>query len=146
VLLFIERRRQEMTLRHQLRAAAVGLLALLRNEGPPGGVNVSWGDWSYFVAYTAKINGFLPTALAPGLGVLAIAAELVLGLALLIGIWRRSVAWATCGLLTLFALAMTLSFVVKAPLSFSVFADAAGAAAARPYLVMKALLPFRPFM
>src|SRR5262245_56727529 len=28
VLLFIERRRQEMTLRHQLRAAAVGLLAL----------------------------------------------------------------------------------------------------------------------
>ena len=61
------------------------------------------------------------------LGVLAIAAEFVLGLALLIGIWRRPVAWATCGLLTLFALAMTLSFVVKVPLSFSVFADAAGA-------------------
>lgn len=79
----------------------------------PGAVNVSWGDWSHFVAYTAKINGFLLTALAPGLGVLAIAAELVLGLALLIGTWRRPVAWATCGLVTLFALAMTLSFGVK---------------------------------
>jgi uncharacterized membrane protein YphA (DoxX/SURF4 family) len=95
--------------------------------GPPGATNVSWGDWPRFVAYTAKVNNFLPAALAPELAVLATIAELALGLALLFGVWRRLVAWATCGLLTLFALAMTFSFGVKAPLNFSVFADAAAA-------------------
>ena len=95
--------------------------------GPPGAVNVSWGDWSHFVAYTSKVNGFLPATLAPVLAVLATAAELALGLALILGVWRRPVARASCGLLTLFALTMTLSFGVKAPLNFSVFADAAAA-------------------
>jgi hypothetical protein len=79
------------------------------------------------VAYNAKVNSFLPAALAPGLAVFATIAELALGLALLLGIWRRPVAWASCGLLTLFALAMTFSFGVKAPLNFSVFVDAAAA-------------------
>lgn len=59
--------------------------------------------------------------------ILATAAELALGLALILGVWCRPVAWGSCGLLTLFALAMTLSFGVKAPLNFSVFADAAAA-------------------
>jgi len=95
--------------------------------GPPGAPNASWGDFSHFVAYTAKVNSFLPAALAPGLAVLATIAELTLGLALLLGIWRRPVAWASCGLLTLFALAMTFSFGVKAPLNYSVFVDAAAA-------------------
>ena len=40
---------------------------------------------------------------------------------------RRPVAWAGAGLLTLFAMAMMLSFGVKAPLNYSVFADAAAA-------------------
>ena len=35
-------------------------------SGSPGGTNLSWGDWAHFVAYTAKVNGFLPTALAHG--------------------------------------------------------------------------------
>jgi len=95
--------------------------------GPPGAVNVSWGNWSRFVDYTVKVNGFLPAALAPGLSVLATAAETALGLAFLFGVWPRPVAWASCGLFTLFALAMTLSFGVKAPLNFSVFVDAAAA-------------------
>jgi uncharacterized membrane protein YphA (DoxX/SURF4 family) len=95
--------------------------------GPPGAANVSWGDWSHFVAYTAKVNSFLPAILAPGLAVFATIAEFALGLALLLGIWRRPVAWASCGLLTLFALSMTFSFGVKAPLNLSVFVDAAAA-------------------
>ena len=95
--------------------------------GPPGAPNASWGDWSHFVAYTAKVNSFLPAALAPELAVLGTVAELTLGLGLLLGIWRRPVAWASCGLLTLFALAMTFSFGVKAPLNYSVFVDAAAA-------------------
>ena len=79
------------------------------------------------MAYTAKVNSFLPAILAPGLAVFATIAEFALGLALLLGIWRRPVAWASCGLLTLFALAMTFSFGVKAPLDYSVFVDAAAA-------------------
>lgn len=79
------------------------------------------------MAYTAKVNSFLPAAVAPELAVVATVVELALGLALLLGVWRRLVAWATCGLLTLFAVAMTFSFGVKAPLNFSVFVDAAAA-------------------
>ncbi len=95
--------------------------------GPPGGPNVSWGDWAHFVAYTAKVNGFLPSSLAPGLALLATAAEVLLGVALLLRWFPRVVAGATCLLLASFAAAMVLSFGIKAPLNFSVFVDAAAA-------------------
>ena len=95
--------------------------------GAPGSANVSWGDWAHFVAYTATVNHFLPAGMAPALAVLATAAEALLGVALLLGAFPRSVAWASAGLLGLFAGAMTLSLGVKAPLDYSVFADAAAA-------------------
>lgn len=95
--------------------------------GPPGAVNIAWGNWSRFVAYTAKVNSFLPAAVASELAIVATVAELVLGLALLLGVWPRLVAWATCGLITLFAVALTVSFGVKDPLNLSVFVDAAAA-------------------
>jgi putative oxidoreductase len=91
--------------------------------GPPGAATVSWGDWTHFVAYTAKVNGFLPSSLAPTLAVVATAAESLLGIALILGIFRRPVAFASAALFALFAGAMTLSFGVKAPLNFSVFVD-----------------------
>jgi hypothetical protein len=50
--------------------------------GPPGSANVSWGDWAHFVAYTAKVNSFLPGAVAPALAVMATVAEVLLGVAL----------------------------------------------------------------
>jgi putative oxidoreductase len=89
--------------------------------------NVSWGDRPHFVAYTAKVNSFLPEAAAPALAVMATAAEALLGLALLVGVFPRPVALLSAALLTTFALAMTLSFGVKAPLNYSVFVDAAAA-------------------
>jgi putative oxidoreductase len=92
--------------------------------GPPGAATVSWGDWTHFVAYTAKVNSFLPGALAPSLAVVATAAEALLGIALILGIFRRHVAFASAAL---FAGVMTLSFGIKAPLSFSVFVDFAAA-------------------
>lgn len=95
--------------------------------GPPGSANVSWGDWSHFVAYTSKVNSFLPTAVAPYLAVCATAAELLLGVALIAGVFPRTVAWATFMLMVLFAGAMTLSFGIKAPLNYSVLVDAAAA-------------------
>jgi putative oxidoreductase len=95
--------------------------------GPPGAVNVAWGDWTHFVTYTAKVNGFMPSSLAPALAFLATAAETLLALALILGIFPRLVAFASAALFVLFAAAMTASFGVKAPLNFSVFVDAAAA-------------------
>ena len=107
--------------------------------GPPGTAGVSWGDWYHFVAYTAKVNSFVPAVLAPTLAVIATAAEFMLGVALILGVFRRPVAWASALLLALFAGAMTLSFGIKAPLNYSVFVDLAAAFAlsawpAKPHL------------
>lgn len=95
--------------------------------GPPGAATVTWGDWTHFVAYTAKVNSFLPGVFAPVLAIAATAAEALLGITLILGILRRPVAFASAALFALFAGAMTLSFGIKAPLDFSVFVDFAAA-------------------
>ena len=95
--------------------------------GPPGAATVACGDWTHFVAYTAKVNSFLPIALAPALAIIATAAEAVLGITLILGIFQRPVAFASAALFALFAGAMTLSFGLKAPLNLSVFVDFAAA-------------------
>jgi putative oxidoreductase len=102
--------------------------------GAPGAPSVAWGDWSHFVDYTAKVNSFAPSALAPVLAVIATFTEALLGVALILGIFPRPVAFASAALFALFAAAMTVSFGVKAPLNFSVFVDFAAAflLAARP--------------
>ena len=92
--------------------------------GHPGAGNVSLGDWSHFVAYTAMVNSFLPSNWTDALAVAATAAEILLGIGLILGIYPRLVSLASAGLLSLFAFSMTLSFGIKAPLNFSVFADA----------------------
>jgi putative oxidoreductase len=112
-------------------ALAVTILSAVADRfgiwGPPGSANVSWGDWPHFVAYTAKVNSFLPGAVAPPLAIMATVAEALLGVALILGVFRRPVAWASAIVLALFAGAMTLSFGIKAPLNLSVFADVAAA-------------------
>ena len=112
-------------------AIALTLLSAVADRfgfwGPPGTANVSWGDWAHFVAYTAKVNSFLPSALAPSLAVFASATEALLAFALILGIFPRPAALASAALFALFAVAMTVSFGIKAPLNFSVFVDAAAA-------------------
>ena len=58
---------------------------------------------------------------------MATVAEALLGVALILGVFRRPVAWASAIVLALFAGAMTLSFGIKAPHNYSVFADVAAA-------------------
>src|SRR4026209_1288682 len=53
-------------------------------HGRPG---VSWGNMMQFNAYVAKLNWFLATAVIPLIGWAATAAEILLGLGLLIG-WQ----------------------------------------------------------
>jgi len=89
--------------------------------GPYGARNVSWGDWKHFVGYVATLNWFVPKALIPALSVLETTIETALGVALLVGVWQRIVAWCSAGLLLSFALTMSIALGIVAPLSYSVF-------------------------
>jgi uncharacterized membrane protein YphA (DoxX/SURF4 family) len=95
--------------------------------GGPEAKGVSWGDWSHFVQFVAFLNWFLPKMVIPSLAVLETIIELALGVALLLGIYQRVVAWSTAALLTSFALTMTLALGIKAPLGYGVFSAVAAA-------------------
>jgi putative oxidoreductase len=92
-----------------------------------GGRNVGYGNFDGFMRYTAKVNSFMPSAVIPFLAWAATAAELSLGIALIIGIWPRWVALGSAFLLVLFGAAMAISFGIKSPLDYSVFSASAGA-------------------
>ena len=89
--------------------------------GPYGSRNVSWGDWTHFVQFVAVLNSFVPKRLIPGLAVLETIIELGLGIALLLGIYQRGVAWSSAALLMSFALTMSIALGITTPLSYSVF-------------------------
>ena len=91
------------------------------------GKNVGYGNFANFVKYTAEVNSFMPAFTIPFLAWSATVAELVLGIALIIGVWPRWVALASAILLVLFGVAMTISFGIKSPLDYSVFSASAAA-------------------
>ena len=95
--------------------------------GVYGQPNVAWGNYARFVAYTAKLNWFLPPAMVPALAIIATAAEILFGLLLVLGWKTRTTALLSGVLLTIFALTMTTALGVKAPLDLSVFSAAGGA-------------------
>jgi uncharacterized membrane protein YphA (DoxX/SURF4 family) len=95
--------------------------------GQYGSKNVSWGDWRHFVQYVAVLNWFVPKAIVSGLAVLETIIEFVLGMALLLGVYPRVVAWSSAALLMSFALTMSIALGIVAPLSYSVFSAAGGA-------------------
>jgi uncharacterized membrane protein YphA (DoxX/SURF4 family) len=77
--------------------------------------------------YTHRINWYVPAGIIPALGIMATAAELSLGLLLLVG-WHTRVTTLLTGLLLLvFGVAMALGLGVKTPLDYSVFSGAGGA-------------------
>ena len=95
--------------------------------GVYGQPHVAWGNYARFVAYTAKLNWFLPAGMIPVLANLSTAAETLFGLLLVLGWKTRITALLSGVLLTTFALAMTVALGVKAPLDLSVFSAAGGA-------------------
>ena len=95
--------------------------------GKYGATNVAWGDWSHFTQYVAVLNPFVPKSLIPALAASETAIELMLGVALLAGMYQRFVALTSAALLTSFALTMSFALGVVAPLSYGVF-TAVGAA------------------
>lgn len=95
--------------------------------GPHGTPGVSWGDWFHFLQFVAYLNWFVPRALIPALGTVETIVEFTLAVALLAGICQRVVAWASAGLLLLFALTMGIALGIKAPLGYGVFTAFAAA-------------------
>jgi uncharacterized membrane protein YphA (DoxX/SURF4 family) len=125
-----------MTLPHPLVRAAPGLARIALGAAFLSGIasrfglwgkGVGYGSFAAFEEYTAAVNAFMPRATIPFLAWAATAAELGLGLALVLGLWRRPVALASAALLLIFGLAMALSLGIKSPLDYSVFSASAAA-------------------
>jgi putative oxidoreductase len=95
--------------------------------GPYGAQGVSWGDWAHFVAYTHQVNAFLPLSLAPLLASVANVAEIVLAMALILGIATRIATLGAFALLLLYAVAMTVSLGFASQLAYGVIVLCAAA-------------------
>jgi uncharacterized membrane protein YphA (DoxX/SURF4 family) len=88
---------------------------------------VAWGNYDRFVAYTGKLNWFLPAAMISALAIISTVAETLFGLLLVLGWKTRIIALLSGALLLAFALAMAMALGVQAPLNASVFSASAGA-------------------
>ncbi|KRR24199.1 hypothetical protein [Bradyrhizobium retamae] len=88
--------------------------------GNPGERGVSWG--TLFLDYAAKVNAFAPAWMMPFLGTAATVLELLFGVTLVLGLALRWAAFGSAGLLFLFGSAMAISFGIKSPFDYSVFA------------------------
>jgi putative oxidoreductase len=95
--------------------------------GPFGKRNVSWGDFQHFTAYTGMVNSFLPARIIPALAWAATALEIVFGVGLIAGIYKRFMAVGSSLLLLSFALAMTISFGIRSALDYSVYSASSAA-------------------
>jgi putative oxidoreductase len=90
--------------------------------GNPGDRGVSWGTFGRFLGYVAEVNAFVPARLIPILGTSATVLELLFGITLVLGLALRWAAFGSAGLLFLFGSAMAISFGIKSPFDYSVFA------------------------
>jgi len=95
--------------------------------GPPGARHVAWGDFSHFLAYADTITPFVPIGLVPAAGSLATILELILGVALIVGVAIRPAAVLSGVLLASFALGMTFGTGIKTAFDASVFSASAAA-------------------
>lgn len=83
--------------------------------------------WQGFLQYTAQVNSFLPQSFIPVVAVISTILETILALLLLFGYQTRFAATGAAILTLLFAVAMAISYGIKEPLDYSVFAFSAGA-------------------
>ena len=91
------------------------------------GKDVGYGNYANFVKYTGQVNAFMPAWSIPFLAGAATVAELVLGVLVIAGVWKRWVALGSAALLAIFGTAMAISFGPWSPLDYSVFSASAAA-------------------
>ena len=95
--------------------------------GAPGSTNVAWGNYSSFLDYTALLNPWASKMLIPIIGGIATCLEICFALALIIGFRVKETSLCSAILLLIFAVSMTLTLGIKAPLDYSVFTACASA-------------------
>lgn len=91
------------------------------------GKNVGYGNYANYVKYAGEVNSFMPASTIPFLANAATVAELIFGVLLVLGLWVRWAAYGSAALLTMFGIAMAVSFGIISPLDYSVFSACAGA-------------------
>lgn len=87
----------------------------------------AWGNWENFVSYTKTLISFFPTKIIPAIGFVATVLEIIFAVLLLTNFKTILITKASGFLLLLFALAMSFSTSLKAPLDYSVFCASAAA-------------------
>jgi uncharacterized membrane protein YphA (DoxX/SURF4 family) len=95
--------------------------------GASGKPNVAWGDFAHFTQYVGLVNSFLPARVIPAVAWIDTIAETGFGVGLILGMYKRLMTLGSAVLLLSFALAMAISFGIKAPLDYSVFGASAAA-------------------
>jgi putative oxidoreductase len=89
--------------------------------GIPGSANVSWGNWTNFVAYANNLMPYLSTKMASFFGLIATIAEALFGILLIIGYKIKLAAYGSFVLALIFALSMLFFVGYRSPFDYSVF-------------------------
>ncbi|WP_293916694.1 MULTISPECIES: DoxX family protein [unclassified Sphingobacterium] len=85
----------------------------------------TWGNMDAFIAYTGQITSFMPAVMTNLNAYFATAAEIILGILIMLG-FKTRIAAISCGILLLiFALSMTVTLGVKATFDYSVWIGSA---------------------
>lgn len=109
-------------------ALSIGLLSAVADRFGIWSKELSvWGDWESFIAYTQKLNPWVPSQLINIVGGLATFLEIVFAVALLTNFKTSLIAKGTGFLLLIFGLSMAFFLNIKAPLDYSVFMGSASA-------------------
>lgn len=89
--------------------------------------NAAWGNWENFEQYTRQLTFFLPEIMSKWSAFAATGLEIALSVMLISGYNIKLAARATGILLLTFALSMSFSLGIKAPLDYSVWVGSAAA-------------------
>lgn len=87
----------------------------------------AWGNWENFLNYTHTLLPWMPDIIVPIVGLVATVSEVVFAICLFSGFKTELFAKLSGILLLCFALSMTFTIGLKAPLDYSVFTAAAAA-------------------
>lgn len=87
----------------------------------------AWGNFDVFLEYTKTLNPWAPDSLVYSLGMGVTVVEIVFGISLIIGFKTEFMAKFSGILLVIFALSMTFTGSIKAPLDYGVFGISAAA-------------------
>lgn len=106
---------------------SVTMLSAVADRFGLWGENSAWGNWENFEKYTQQLTFFLPESIGSFSAYAATFLEILFSLMLISGLKTKLAAWGTGFLFLIFALSMSISLGIKAPLDYSVWIASAAA-------------------